>query len=234
MRKIQRQPMVDTKSAPRAGPMIAAIAHMLLKRPDRGARCLSGKMSPRMVKTTGWIQPAPILQGAKGDQPDHGGASRTKGGSDDEHDDPDEQNATAAVEVSKATPKRHGGGGGDEITGDDPGIKLETAEIASDGGQGSTNDGCVHGRNKERDHKPRHNAIELRRPGNALKLNAHVFRLPGDARTGTRRLEPGASRSRNVSPFVHGDRFRGFWVRFGTSKCDLRAVSATEIARITT
>ena len=81
------------------------------------------------------------------------------------------------MEVSKATPKGHGGGGGDEITGDDPGIKLETAEIAGDGGQSSANDGCVHGRNKERNHQAGHNAIELRRPWNALDLKAHVFRL---------------------------------------------------------
>ena len=85
------------------------------------------------------------------------------------------------MEVGKATPKGHGRGGSDEITGDDPGIKLEAAEIASDCGQSSTNDGGIHGRNKERDHKPGHNAIELGRPRNALELNAHQFRLAGGA-----------------------------------------------------
>ena len=60
MVKIQRQPMVDTKSAPSAGPTIEAIAHMLLKRPCSRARCWNGKMSPMTVNTTGWMQPAPI------------------------------------------------------------------------------------------------------------------------------------------------------------------------------
>src|ERR1700688_2032796 len=81
------------------------------------------------------------------------------------------------MEDSKATPKGHGGGGSDEVTGDDPWIKLETAEIARDGGQRCSNHCRIHGRDKERDHKPSHNAIELGRPRNALELNAHVFRL---------------------------------------------------------
>ena len=59
IRKIHRQPMVETKTAPSAGPITAATAHMLLKKPCSRARCGKGKMSPTSVKTTGWMQPAP-------------------------------------------------------------------------------------------------------------------------------------------------------------------------------
>ena len=58
--KIHRQPIVDTNTAPRPGPTIAAIAHILPKKPCRRARWRKGKTSATTVKTSGWRQPAPM------------------------------------------------------------------------------------------------------------------------------------------------------------------------------
>ncbi len=60
MKKIDRQPIVLTSSAPSAGPASELVPQMALKSPWILARSSRVKMSASNVRTVGMIPPAPI------------------------------------------------------------------------------------------------------------------------------------------------------------------------------
>ena len=59
MKKIQRQPIVETNTAPSVGPASAATAQTELNAPCIRARCSIVNRSPTIVSATGRMQPAP-------------------------------------------------------------------------------------------------------------------------------------------------------------------------------
>src|SRR5262249_12493660 len=78
---------------------------------------------------------AQALNGAEGDQLDHGLTEPGQHGADQEDHDRGLEEELPAVLVAKLAPQRRGHGGGEQVGGDDPGNVRAAVQVADDGGQ---------------------------------------------------------------------------------------------------